>query len=201
MPIRPNSPSSARSRIAGGIRRSDFKPLHDINPLRLDYIAERCGGLAGKTVLDVGCGGGILAEAMATQGRGDGHRPVGEGARRGPAASARIEIDRRLSLMSQPKRWLSAPVGFDVVTCMELLEHVPDPAVDGRGLRPARASGRDRRLFDDQPQSQVVPVRCHRRRICAQTAAARDARLRALCCKPAELGGLRPQGRPRARPT
>ena len=47
---------------------SDFKPLHDINPLRLDYIARRSGGLAGKTVLDVGCGGGILAEALAGAG-------------------------------------------------------------------------------------------------------------------------------------
>ena len=47
---------------------SEFKPLHDINPLRLGYIAERCGGLHGKRVLDVGCGGGILAEAMAAQG-------------------------------------------------------------------------------------------------------------------------------------
>src|SRR5438094_119286 len=47
---------------------SEFKPLHDINPLRLAYVAERCGGLRGKTVLDVGCGGGILAEAMAAEG-------------------------------------------------------------------------------------------------------------------------------------
>src|SRR6202162_6044358 len=47
---------------------SEFKPLHDINPLRLEYIDRRCGGLAGKRVLDVGCGGGILAEAMAAKG-------------------------------------------------------------------------------------------------------------------------------------
>ncbi len=74
--IPPSSRNSARSRTAGGIPKSEFRPLHEINPLRLAHIERLAGGLAGKRVLDVGCGGGILAEAMAAQGRGgDRHRP------------------------------------------------------------------------------------------------------------------------------
>ena len=84
---------------------SDFKPLHDINPLRLDYIDRRCGNLAGKRTLDVGCGGGILTEAMARAG----------------AKVTGIDLsDKALAV--------EAPASFDVVTCMELLEHVPAPA-------------------------------------------------------------------------
>ncbi len=74
---------------------SEFKPLHDINPLRLGYIAGQCGGLAGKSVLDVGCGGGILAEAMAGSRRARRrHRPVRSGTGRRPTASARIRSRR-----------------------------------------------------------------------------------------------------------
>ena len=67
-PTPPSSRNSRRSRIAGGIPESEFRPLHEINPLRLDWIERVAGGLAGKRVLDVGCGGGILAEAMAATG-------------------------------------------------------------------------------------------------------------------------------------
>ena len=67
-PTPPSSRSSRRSRIAGGIPESEFRPLHEINPLRLDWIERRRRRLAGKRVLDVGCGGGILAEAMAARG-------------------------------------------------------------------------------------------------------------------------------------
>jgi 2-polyprenyl-6-hydroxyphenyl methylase/3-demethylubiquinone-9 3-methyltransferase len=108
---------------------SEFKPLHDINPLRLSYIARRCGALAGKAVLDVGCGGGILTEAMAH----DGAKVTGidlSDKALGVARLHQIEsgasVDYRL--MSAEAFAIEAPATFDVVTCMELLEHVPDPA-------------------------------------------------------------------------
>jgi 2-polyprenyl-6-hydroxyphenyl methylase/3-demethylubiquinone-9 3-methyltransferase len=108
---------------------SDFKPLHDINPLRLGYIDERCGGLAGKTALDVGCGGGILAEAMAQRGA----RVIGIDLSEKALAVARlhqvesgISVDYRL--ISAEALVAEAAGCFDVVTCMELLEHVPEPA-------------------------------------------------------------------------
>ena len=108
---------------------SDFKPLHDINPLRLDYIARRSGGLEGKHALDVGCGGGILAEAMATAGA----KVVGIDLSDKALSVARlhqlesgIEVDYRL--ISAETMAAEQPGSFDIVTCMELLEHVPDPA-------------------------------------------------------------------------
>jgi 2-polyprenyl-6-hydroxyphenyl methylase/3-demethylubiquinone-9 3-methyltransferase len=108
---------------------SDFKPLHDINPLRLDYIGRRCGGLAGKRTLDVGCGGGILTEAMARAGA----KVTGIDLSDKALAVARlhqlesgVDVDYRLSAAETLAA--EAPASFDVVTCMELLEHVPDPA-------------------------------------------------------------------------
>ncbi len=107
----------------------DFKPLHDINPLRLDYIARRSRGLEGKHALDVGCGGGILAEAMATAGA----KVLGIDLSDKALAVARlhqlesgVEVDYQLSTAET----LAAeqPGRFEIVTCMELLEHVPDPA-------------------------------------------------------------------------
>lgn len=106
----------------------DFKPLHDINPLRLDFIDARAG-LAEQKVLDVGCGGGILAEAMAHRGARVTGIDLGEAplavARRHAAKSGK-EIDYRW--ISVEKLADEAPGNFDVVTCMEMLEHVPHPA-------------------------------------------------------------------------
>lgn len=107
---------------------SEFKPLHDINPLRLDWI-DRCVGLAGKKVVDVGCGGGILAESMAVRGAQVTGIDLSERA----LAVARLhllesgqKVDyRNISAESLAKEM---PGSFDVVTCLEMLEHVPDPA-------------------------------------------------------------------------
>ena len=107
---------------------SDFKPLHDINPLRLGHIAERCGGLAGKRALDVGCGGGILTEAMALAGAKVTGIDLSEKAlsvARLHQLESGVEVDYRL--VAAEALATEAPAGFDVVTCMELLEHVPDP--------------------------------------------------------------------------
>jgi 2-polyprenyl-6-hydroxyphenyl methylase/3-demethylubiquinone-9 3-methyltransferase len=108
---------------------SEFKPLHAINPLRLDWIDKVTGGLAGKRVLDVGCGGGILAESMALRGANVTGIDVGEKAL-GVAKLHRLEsgvtVDYRL--IAAEAMAAAAPAAFDVVTCMEMLEHVPDPA-------------------------------------------------------------------------
>ena len=108
---------------------SEFKPLHDINPLRLDWIDENCGGLAGKRVLDVGCGGGILAESMAARGANVTGIDLGERAL-GVARLNMLETGQQLDyrLISAEDMAREQPASFDVVTCMEMLEHVPDPA-------------------------------------------------------------------------
>jgi 2-polyprenyl-6-hydroxyphenyl methylase/3-demethylubiquinone-9 3-methyltransferase len=108
---------------------SEFKPLHDINPLRLGHIAERCGGLGEKKVLDVACGGGILAEAMAHEGAivtgiDLSDKPLGVARLHQLESGARVEY----RLIGAEALAVEAPASFDVVTCMELLEHVPDPA-------------------------------------------------------------------------
>ncbi len=107
---------------------SEFKPLHDINPLRLDYI-DRIAGLAGKTVLDVGCGGGILSESMALRGAQVTGIDLGEKALKVAQLhrlESGVQVDYRL--VSVEALAQERPASFDVVTCMELLEHVPDPA-------------------------------------------------------------------------
>jgi 2-polyprenyl-6-hydroxyphenyl methylase / 3-demethylubiquinone-9 3-methyltransferase len=108
--------------------QSEFKPLHDINPLRLDYI-DSIAGLEGKTVLDVGCGGGILSEAMAARGA----VVTGIDLAEKPLKVARLhllESGREVEYMNVAAEELARkrPQHYDIVTCMELLEHVPNPA-------------------------------------------------------------------------
>ncbi|MCH4562860.1 MULTISPECIES: bifunctional 2-polyprenyl-6-hydroxyphenol methylase/3-demethylubiquinol 3-O-methyltransferase UbiG [Halomonas] len=107
---------------------SEFKPLHDINPLRLDFIDARAG-LAGRRVVDVGCGGGILAEAMAHRGAIVTGIDLGEAplaVARLHAAESGVELEyRNVSVEALAEE---RPGTFDVVTCLEMLEHVPDPA-------------------------------------------------------------------------
>lgn len=107
--------------------RGEFKALQDINPVRLAYVRDRAG-LSGKKVLDVGCGGGLLAEAMAREaGRVtaiDMESAALEVARRHAAGSG-LEIDYRLESAASWGRQQGG--AYDIVTCMELVEHVPDP--------------------------------------------------------------------------
>ncbi|MEK7260576.1 MAG: bifunctional 2-polyprenyl-6-hydroxyphenol methylase/3-demethylubiquinol 3-O-methyltransferase UbiG, partial [Pseudomonadota bacterium] len=107
---------------------SEFKPLHDINPLRLKFINDRAG-LKDKRVLDVGCGGGILTEAMAALGADVTGIDLGEA----PLAVAKLhlkesgrKVDYRCVSAEELAR--EQPGTYDVVTCLEMLEHVPDPA-------------------------------------------------------------------------
>ncbi|MCQ4240415.1 bifunctional 2-polyprenyl-6-hydroxyphenol methylase/3-demethylubiquinol 3-O-methyltransferase UbiG [Stutzerimonas stutzeri] len=109
-------------------RESEFKPLHEINPLRVNWIDEHTP-LAGKKVLDVGCGGGILSESMAQRGATVTGIDMGEA----PLSVARLhllesglEVDyRQITAEALAEE---CPEQFDVVTCLEMLEHVPDPA-------------------------------------------------------------------------
>ena len=106
----------------------DFRPLHDINPLRLDYIARHCE-LVGRRVVDVGCGGGLLAEAMAARGADVLGTDLGEA----PLVVARLHaMETRVQLtyrqISAEALAREAPASFDVVTCLEMVEHVPNPA-------------------------------------------------------------------------
>ncbi len=107
---------------------SEFKPLHDINPLRLDWI-DRSIGLDGKRVLDVGCGGGLLSEGMAARGA----QVTGIDLSEKPLGVARLhllesgrQVDYRKISVEQLADEM--PGAFDAVTCLEMLEHVPDPS-------------------------------------------------------------------------
>lgn len=108
--------------------QSEFKPLHDINPLRLDWIESKVT-LSGKSVLDVGCGGGLLSEGMATRGA----TVTGIDLSEKPLGVARLhllesgqKVDYQLIAVEELAK--TKPASFDVVTCLEMLEHVPDPA-------------------------------------------------------------------------
>jgi len=119
--------------------KGSAKPLHDMNPLRLQYV-ERIAAQAGQPlaaarVLDVGCGGGILCEAMARQGADvlgiDLAREALEVAEL-HALESRVQL--RYRAIAAEQLALEAPGGFDLVTCMEMLEHVPDPAATLQAL-------------------------------------------------------------------
>ncbi len=107
---------------------SEFKPLHDINPLRLAYI-NRVAPLAGKKVLDVGCGGGILSESMADKGAQVTGIDLGDKALQ-VAKLHLLESGKKVEYRKVAVEALAEeqPGLYDVVTCMEMLEHVPDPA-------------------------------------------------------------------------
>lgn len=109
---------------------SEFRPLHQINPLRLEWIAQRCAGLGGKRALDVGCGGGILADAMARQGAEVLGIDLSTKALKVAQLHAMEASTPRVQYREIAVEALAAdePGRYDVVTCMEMLEHVPDPS-------------------------------------------------------------------------
>jgi 2-polyprenyl-6-hydroxyphenyl methylase/3-demethylubiquinone-9 3-methyltransferase len=121
---------------------SEFKPLHQINPLRLDWI-DALAPLAGKSALDIGCGGGILAEAMARRGARVKGVDLSEKAlkvARLHSLESRVAVD--YEAVSAEDLAARSPAAYDIVTCMELLEHVPDPGSTVRACaRLARPGG------------------------------------------------------------
>ncbi len=108
---------------------SEFRPLHQINPLRLNLIDRTVGGLQGKRVVDIGCGGGILAESMAAKGAQVKGIDLADKALKVAklhALESGVAVDyEAIAAEALADR---EPASFDVVTCMEMLEHVPDPA-------------------------------------------------------------------------
>lgn len=107
---------------------SEFRPLHEINPLRLEWINARAP-LAGKTVVDIGCGGGILAESMTKKGAKVTGIDLSEKALKvADLHSLESGVQVRYEMISAEQLAEREPASFDVVTCMEMLEHVPDPA-------------------------------------------------------------------------
>jgi 2-polyprenyl-6-hydroxyphenyl methylase / 3-demethylubiquinone-9 3-methyltransferase len=134
MQNRPNADPAEISKFDAAAPRwwdpdGEFRPLHDLNPARLDYIESRVG-LAGRRVLDVGCGGGLLAEGMARRGA----RVTGIDLASGALAVARLHamesgVAVEYREVAVEALAAEAPGAFDLVTCLEMLEHVPDPAV------------------------------------------------------------------------
>ncbi|MGZ3182924.1 MAG: bifunctional 2-polyprenyl-6-hydroxyphenol methylase/3-demethylubiquinol 3-O-methyltransferase UbiG [Telluria sp.] len=106
---------------------SEFRPLHDINPLRLEWINARAP-LAGKDVLDIGCGGGILSESMARKGaRVTGIDLSDKALKVADLHALEAEVEVRYQQISAEDMAAAEPGEYDIVTCMEMLEHVPDP--------------------------------------------------------------------------
>jgi len=107
---------------------SEFKPLHDINPLRLDYIVAKANGVSNKKVIDIGCGGGILAESLVEKGATVTGIDMGEeqiAVARLHRLESGLEVDYQLITAEEMAE--KHPGGFDTICCMEMLEHVPDP--------------------------------------------------------------------------
>ena len=121
-----------------------LRTLHDINPPRVEYVVQRCGGLGGKRIVDVGCGGGILSEALAREG-GD---VTGIDLAAEALSAARLHLyDSGLTVnyveASAEAFCVTEAASFNVVTCLELLEHVPDPASTLRACADLAAPGAD----------------------------------------------------------
>lgn len=139
IPVQPNVDQAELDKFSALASRwwdptTEFKPLHEINPLRLAWIIDQIeGGLSGKQVLDVGCGGGILAEAMAKAG---GHVTgidlADKSLKVAKLHGLESGVDVHYESISAEALAERAPGQFDVVTCMEMLEHVPDPSATVR---------------------------------------------------------------------
>ncbi|MDR2209835.1 MAG: bifunctional 2-polyprenyl-6-hydroxyphenol methylase/3-demethylubiquinol 3-O-methyltransferase UbiG [Azoarcus sp.] len=134
MSTKPNADASELDKFSELAHRwwdtnSEFKVLHDINPLRLDWIDKQADGLSGRKVLDVGCGGGVLAEGMASRGAEVTGIDLSEkalGVARLHLFESELKIDyQHISAEAFAEKHAGQ---FDIVTCMEMLEHVPDPA-------------------------------------------------------------------------
>ncbi len=154
-----------------------FRPLHELNPARLKFVADRAE-LSGAQVLDVGCGGGILAESMARKG----------GQVTGIDVASRVLSTAKLHLLESglavdyqekmvEEQAQETPGAFDVVTCMEMLEHVPDPASIIQSIAGLLKPGGQRLFLNPEPDPAGICAGYCRRRAHCTPAAARHASL------------------------